>query len=175
MDYITSLDRESFSNNPYGYSDIFVAVGDAISPVSKILSRPPAPVKTATNVNRSWIVDNSRDATFSLSYLSSSKFALRKSIALSMRQDGDGEYVMTFPAAEISRSGETPRIALDWLMVSIVDLYELYKKREHQLGPLPKRQLKALEEYLVAKPNSKSRSYIHRKKAQSGNRSKRTT
>jgi hypothetical protein len=172
MDYVISSDRESFSTNPYGYSDVFVTVGDGVSPVAKVFSRPPSPVRLTTNARRSWITGI--EASFLLADLGDSKYSLSAPIVVNLRQDDNDEYIVSFPDAEISRSGETPRVALDWLRSSIIDLYELYKKRENQLGPLPKRQLRALESCLVAKPNLKSRSNFHSKKAQGGNRSRRS-
>jgi hypothetical protein len=83
-------------------------------------------------------------------------YALRKPITIALKES-QGEYVARFTEAELSRSGETAREAIDWLKSSIVTLYEMLSKKDpKELGPLPKRQLKVLGEYLVAEPDPKA-------------------
>jgi hypothetical protein len=68
----------------------------------------------------------------------------------------DDEYIVTFTEAELSRSGETIDEAIDWLRSSVVTLYDSLKARAPRLGPLPDRQLRVLETYLVEKSNPKA-------------------
>ena len=89
-----------------------------------------------------------------LNDLDNGRYSLRHPIPLVLSQEAEDEYVLTFPEAEISRSGETPGEALDWLKSSIVKLYETYRKHAN-LGPLPSRQLRTLEKFIVQKPNPK--------------------
>lgn len=67
--------------------------------------------------------------------------------------DGDIEYVANFPESEITTSGDTVAEALAWLTDTIVDTYELFTSQRRFLGPLPRRQLKALEKYIAKKQN----------------------
>jgi len=91
-----------------------------------------------------------------ISDLGSNKYVLTAPLVIALKQEYDDEYVASFVKAELSRSGETPVEAIDWLKSSIVTLYDLLKKRNpEQLGPLPTRQFQVLGEYLVAKPNPK--------------------
>jgi hypothetical protein len=84
------------------------------------------------------------------------RYALRTPITVALKEV-HGEYVASFEEAELSRSGETALDAVDWLQSSIVTLYEtLSKKHLKELGPLPKRQLQVLREYLVAEPDPKA-------------------
>lgn len=103
---------------------------------------------------------NSSDGSvIGISDLGSDKYYLRSPIFITLRQEEDDEYIVSFGEAEISRSGETAKEALDWLKSSLVELYELFKKQHSQLGLLPQKQLRTLEKYLVAKSDSKTSSY----------------
>jgi hypothetical protein len=84
--------------------------------------------------------------------LDSAEYQLRKPICVGLKEKADDEYIATFAEAELSRSGDTPQEALAWLKSSIVELYELFKG-EDQLGPLPQRQLRVLEQYIDKKPH----------------------
>ncbi|MFM9843084.1 MAG: hypothetical protein ACKVOI_08970 [Dongiaceae bacterium] len=88
--------------------------------------------------------------------LDSEKYELTSPILLTIKSVSEGEYIVSFPDAEISRSGESPAAAIAWLKTSLVELYELFRRRQNQLGPVPKRQLKTLERYLAEKPNPKA-------------------
>ena len=91
---------------------------------------------------------------FFLTDLNDDKYKLSSPITITLQQESEDEYIVSFPEAELSRSGETAREALDWLKSSMVSLYELYKVAP-RLGPLPTRQLRVLGKYIVAKPHSK--------------------
>jgi hypothetical protein len=83
-------------------------------------------------------------------------YALRKPIGILVRET-EGEYVASCEKAELSRSGESPGEAIDWLRSSIVTLYKMLSKKDPKdLGPLPKRQLEVLGDYLVAEPDPKA-------------------
>ena len=98
-----------------------------------------------------------------ISDLGTNKYALTTPLVIALKQEHDDEYVASFVKAELSRSGETPMEAIDWLKSSVVTLYELLKKRApEQLGPLPTRQLQILGEYLVAKPNPPTSARLRR-------------
>lgn len=85
------------------------------------------------------------------------KYALRRPITVTIKQENEHEYVACFEEAMLSRSGETPREAIDWLKSSIVTLYDLLRKKDSKkLGPLPLRQLKVLGDYLVTESNPKA-------------------
>jgi hypothetical protein len=85
------------------------------------------------------------------------KYALRRPITVTLKEENDDEYIACFEEAMLSRSGETPRQAIDWLKSSVVTLYDVLKKKDpKKLGPLPSRQLKVLGDYLVAEPNPKA-------------------
>lgn len=85
------------------------------------------------------------------------KYALRKPITVTLKEENDAEYIACFEEARLSRSGETAKEAINWLKSSIMTLYEaLLKKDPKTLGPLPTRQLKVLRDYLVAESNPKA-------------------
>ncbi len=84
--------------------------------------------------------------------LDSADYQLRQPIFVGLKEKADDEYIATFAEAELSRPGDTPEEALAWLKSSIVELYELFKG-EDQLGPLPQRQLRVLEQYIGKKPH----------------------
>ena len=81
-----------------------------------------------------------------LTDLDSASYVLKRP-ALMNSKESDGEYILSFPDAEILTSGDTADEALSWMKDSIVTIYKTLKS-ESALGPLPKRQLKALENYL---------------------------
>lgn len=89
-----------------------------------------------------------------LTDLDSASYVLKRAALITLKEVDD-EYVISFPEAEILTSGETADEALRWMKSSIVTIYETLKS-EHALGPLPKRQLKALENYIGPKSTSKA-------------------
>ena len=89
-----------------------------------------------------------------LTDLDSASYFLKKPALITLKEL-DGEYILSFPAAEILTSGDTADEALRWMKDSIITVYETLKL-EDSLGPLPKRQLKALESYVGPKSNSKA-------------------
>jgi hypothetical protein len=112
---------------------------------------------TYSNISAYNIFESGADAKLILYTLESQKYKLRKPIVITLRENADDEYIASFTEAELSRSGESPREAVEWLKSSIVTLYELLAKRpRRQLGPLPTRQLLVLGEYLVKKPYPKA-------------------
>jgi hypothetical protein len=88
--------------------------------------------------------------------LDSLKYELYRPIVLSLRKEADNEYVASFPAAELSRSGDTAQEAVQWLKSSIVSLYEVLSRQRNQLGPRAARQLHTLGDYVVKKSASKT-------------------
>jgi hypothetical protein len=170
MDCIISTNSHRFSNADYVAA--IGTVGDLSTVPFKVGTAAKLEILSA-GTNDSFVLSSNSGTPIRLFDLGHRRYVLKHPIIVRLKQEDEGEYVVSFPEAELSRSGETPRVALEWLKSSIVDLYELYKKREDQLGPLPKRQLRALENCLVAKSHFKSRSNIYRKKTQSGNRSRR--
>jgi len=116
----------------------------------------PDNISIAANANP---FNSSDGSVIGISDLGSDKYHLRSPIFITLRQAADDEYVVSFGEAEISRSGETAKEALDWLKSSLVELYELFKKQRSHLGLLPQKQLRTLEKYLVAKSDSKTSSY----------------
>lgn len=98
-------------------------------------------ITTANTVSAKFVVFDLGDMT---------KYFIKKPFVIDVQQiDGD-EWVATLPEAELARSGETPTDAIDWLKSSMVQLYELFRG-EDQLGPLPQKQLRVLEQYLGKK------------------------
>jgi hypothetical protein len=93
-------------------------------------------------------VNNSVEMTYLLTTLPGNKIDLKRPILVTVRQEDDAEWVATFADAELSRSGDSPAEAIDWLQSSIVELYELFRQ-EKKLGPLPQAQLRALRRYIV--------------------------
>lgn len=75
-----------------------------------------------------------------------SKYRLARTLEVTVTNK-DGEYIATFPAAELSRSGDSEAEAIQWLLRSMVDLYELFKN-EPSLGPLPQRQFDVLRKFI---------------------------
>lgn len=108
-------------------------------------------VVTYATVN-SYNADSERSAWLLLLTLDPSRYYLRYPMPVSLKEKAPDEYIATFADAELSRSGDTPKEALAWLKSSIVELYELFKG-EDQLGPLPERQLRVLEQYIGKKPH----------------------
>ena len=94
---------------------------------------------------------------FAIRELGSAKYFLSCPITVTLHQEYEDEYIASFPEAELARSGETPKEAVEWLKSSIVTLYDLLnKKASAQLGPLPSRQLMVLGKYLVEMPDPKA-------------------
>jgi hypothetical protein len=120
----------------------------------------PAPSKVSNNVTIKYsnnVMRRSYGGEFGMRELSSNKYFLSSPISITIHQDYDDEYTATFSEAELSRSAETAKEAIEWLKSSIVTLYDLLKKRSpEQLGPLPLRQLRVLGKYLVEVPDSKA-------------------
>lgn len=170
IDCVVSTNGPRFSNTDY--VSAVETVGDLSTVPFRVATAPKLAILSAAT-NNCFLLSSNSGTPIRLLDLGHRRYALKHPIIVTIQQEDEGEYVVSFPEAELSRSGETPRVALEWLKSSIVDLYELYKKRENQLGPLPKRQLRALESCLVTKSHFKSRSNFHRKKTKSGNRSRR--
>jgi hypothetical protein len=105
-----------------------------------------APIMGVPNINRYF------NAATTITNLESSRYSLKQPITLGIEQVGDDEWLATFAEADLSRSGDTPHDAVDWLRSSIVQLFQVFKT-EKALGPLPKRQLEVLGRYIVEKPN----------------------
>jgi predicted RNase H-like HicB family nuclease len=82
--------------------------------------------------------------------LDKAAYSLVQPIVITL-QESDGEYVVSFSEAEIVTSGDTPGEAVKWMKESIVSTFELLRAKRVVLGPLPKRQLQALEQYIVKK------------------------
>ena len=91
---------------------------------------------------------------FYLTDLDSASYILRRPALVTLKES-NGEYILSFPDAEILTSGDTADEALRWMKDSIVTVYKTLKS-ERALGPLPKRQLKALENYIGPKSTSKA-------------------
>jgi len=92
------------------------------------------------------------NATTTITNLESAKYSLKHPIVLCIEQVADDEWLATFVEAELSRTGDTPHDAVDWLRSSIVQLFQVFKA-EKALGPLPKRQFEVLGRYIVEKSN----------------------
>jgi len=86
----------------------------------------------------------------SMTSLDHKVYSLVQSVVIGL-QESDGEYVASFPEAEMVTSGDTPKEAVEWLKSSIISTFELLSAKRAVLGPLPKRQLQALERYIVKK------------------------
>jgi predicted RNase H-like HicB family nuclease len=82
--------------------------------------------------------------------LDRSKYGLKRPITLFIHCEDD-QYIACFPEAEIVTSGETADEALNWMRGAIADTFELLNANRRALGPLPKRQLRALEKYVAKK------------------------
>lgn len=99
--------------------------------------------------------DNISENTIIIHDLQNSKYTLKKPMLVTAKKEDENEWIVTFPEAELSRSGDSLEEALNWFKSSVVELYELFKGQD-QLGSLPKRQLEVLGQYLVAKQNPKT-------------------
>src|SRR3981189_861534 len=131
MDCIISTNGPRFSNAAY-VEAVVLAVGDLITAPFKVGTAAKLEI-LSTRTNDGLLLSSSSGTPIRLLDLGNERYALKRPIIVRLKQEDEGEYVVSFPEAELSRSGETPRIALEWLKSSIVDLYELYKKRENQL------------------------------------------
>jgi hypothetical protein len=101
------------------------------------------------------IFGNTSENTVAIYDLENAKYGLKKPMLVTAKADDQKEWLVAFPEAELSRSGDSLDEALSWFKSSVVELYELFKEQS-QLGPLPKKQLEVLGQYLVAKPNPKT-------------------
>jgi len=100
--------------------------------------------------------DNSYQLVTHINVLPGSGYGLKKPILVMLKQETGGEWLAVFPDAELSRTGDTPEDAINWVRSSIVTMYELFKKNASNLGPFPARQYRVLGEYLVKKSNPKT-------------------
>jgi hypothetical protein len=130
-----------------------------------IITRPGNPAFAATHDNPvilTYVTDSFYEADNNpgakvLLLRVGSKYLVRRPITVTLKEEDDNEYIACFEEARLSRSGETPQEAIDWLKSSIVTLYDALKKKDpKKLGPLPTRQLKVLGDYLVAESASKA-------------------
>ncbi len=145
MDGLTLLD----SGSAYKYSSI--GGGGQIS----------QPIEMATVGHESTSntlcleIDTNSEFILPIDRLPANNYVLKKPIEVIITYDFDGdfEYIANFPEAEIATSGDTLKEALTWLTSTIVDTYELFTAQRRFLGPLPRRQLKALEKYVAKKQN----------------------
>lgn len=144
---VISAAQNLFSNSP-DVANVFLQANTSAGGFVTFLtgSYLNAPIMGVPNINRYF------NAATTITNLGSSKFSLSQPITLSIEQVADDEWLATFAEAELSRSGDTPHDAVDWLRSSIVQLFQMFKT-EKSLGPLPKRQLEALGRYIVEKPN----------------------
>jgi hypothetical protein len=81
---------------------------------------------------------------------------VKKPIEVELTSDGD-QIIAAFREAEIVSSGDFAVEAIDWLKDMIASAFRLYEAERQALGPLPKRQLAILENYLGQKQNRKRR------------------
>jgi len=140
------LAREHFIANSYGATEIVAASNSApttIFSTNYSMSGAITPTVTIGNTSKVWM---------SISNFENDRFFLKAPIVVEVHQDDDGEFIVTLADAELSRSGGTLAEAISWLESSMVELYELFKG-EDQLGPLPQRQFRALEQYIGEKPH----------------------
>jgi hypothetical protein len=79
--------------------------------------------------------------------LNNRNYFLKKPILLTLENAGD-EYIAGFPEAELVTSGETEAEAIRWLETAVVSKFKRYRAERNSLGPLPRRQLKVLEQYI---------------------------
>jgi hypothetical protein len=144
---VISAGQNLFSNSP-DIANVFLQAnttgGGFVTFVTS--SYLNAPIMGVPSLNRYF------NAATTITDLESAKYTLKQPIPLSIEQTSDDEWLATFSEAEISRSGDTPHDAVEWLRSSIVQLFQVFKA-EKALGPLPKRQLEALGRYIVEKPN----------------------
>lgn len=144
---VISAGQNLFSNSP-DIANVFLqantAAGNFVTFVTG--SYLNAPIMGIPNINRYF------NATTTIIDLDSTRYSLKQPITLSIEQVDDDEWLATFSEAELSRSGDTPHDAVEWLRSSIVQLFQMFKT-EKSLGPLPKKQLEALGRYIVEKPN----------------------
>jgi len=132
--------------------------GFSISRAYRVDSDRPGRALVSTSIRRGYIPLSTPAGAITLvvNSLDSDQYDLARPILLTVRKEDEQEFVVSFAEAEISRSGKSAEAAAAWLKSSIVELYELFKQRHNQLGPLPKRQLKVLGQYLVKKSHSKT-------------------
>ena len=120
---------------------------------SRIRSDTPLPSE-ATSEPHGQFVTLDAPALLYLSDLENSSYVLKKLVPITLREANE-EYILSFPDAEILTSGDTAHEALRWMKHSIVTMYRTLKS-ERALGPLPRRQLKALENYVGPQSTTKT-------------------
>ena len=76
------------------------------------------------------------------------KYALTKSIPVTIKQGEDGEFIASLEEANIAMSGETAWEATRNLIANILDVFDIYASEEGNLGPEPIRQLRELRLYI---------------------------
>ncbi len=145
------LPRERLFMNSPDVSQAVVASNTGAPAYVTMTLAPPAGRVAIIGVT----LGNTSENTVIIYDLESTKYALKKPMLVTAKTEDHKEWLVTFPEAELSRSGDSFNEALNWFKSSVVELYELFK-RQKQLGPLPKRQLEVLGQYLVAKPNPKT-------------------
>jgi hypothetical protein len=151
MQVITSY-AQIFTNADPQLMTSLLGAGDIISAGYNMSNATMHNITYMTN--RYIKFDNSDGADLNIDELGSPKYTLINRVPVHIKDNGD-EYILSFKEAEISRSGASAKEALDWLKSSLVKLYELYKSAP-ALGPLPARQLRVLEKYIVEKSHSKT-------------------
>ncbi|MGK2915157.1 MAG: hypothetical protein ACSLE5_12055 [Porticoccaceae bacterium] len=75
-------------------------------------------------------------------------YKVTKSLNISIECLAEDEFVATFDEAELAIAEDTIVEAVNAIKRELVEVYKLYTSGE-KLGPRPKRQLAALEKYVV--------------------------
>ncbi|MBZ0139702.1 MAG: hypothetical protein K8H87_07985 [Pseudorhodoplanes sp.] len=140
------LSSGMFANTPDVTQQVLESNADILGPITVSSGWPLMPIVglPATNISPTHIF---------IDVIDSKKYTLARPIIVQLH-DGDGDWIATWADGELSRSGDTPQAALSWLKISMVELFELFG-REKKLGPLPRRQYRALGEVLVEKSHTK--------------------
>ena len=128
---------------------LLVAVTAAVTISSRVYSGVPQENFVLSNDVAPNTISN-RPTQIAFADLEVPNYSLRQPINVTL-QLLDDEYVVCFPEAEIVTSGDTPVEAMKWMKDSIISTYELLRAKRVTLGPLPKRQLQALEKYVAKK------------------------
>jgi predicted RNase H-like HicB family nuclease len=143
---------EIISTSSAAVCAMFFVAGEP-GPVSKVSSDMPRTRVRTSDADRRFATV-AAPTILLLTDIDSASYVLKRPALITLRES-DGEYILSFPDAEILTSGDTADEALSWMKDSIVTIYKTLKS-ERALGPLPKRQLKALENYLGPKSTSKA-------------------
>lgn len=98
----------------------------------------------------------SRRRVVQIAALNDKSLEIKKAINIEISWDDDG-IIATFPQAEIVTSGDTALDAIDWMKDTIAANFKLFSSERGALGPLPERQLAALEEFVGQKQTGKER------------------